>query len=40
VIGRTQVGRATIEALQLNHNRRIAARIAEQSFGLFAGEKH
>jgi hypothetical protein len=35
LIGRTEVGRVTIRALDLNHERRIRIRQAEQLFGLF-----
>lgn len=35
MIGLTQVGRATIEALVLNHDRRIMIRQAEELFALF-----
>lgn len=38
LIGRTDVGRATIQALELNHERRIKVRQAEQLFGLFPPE--
>ncbi len=35
IIGLTQIGRATIEALLLNHERRIRIRQAEELFALF-----
>jgi len=35
VVGHTAVGRATIEALDLNHPRRVRIRKAEELFGLF-----
>jgi hypothetical protein len=35
LIGKTEVGRVTIQALDLNHERRIKIRQAEQLFGLF-----
>lgn len=38
VIGKTDVGKATIIALDLNHERRIKIRKAEQLFGLFPYE--
>jgi hypothetical protein len=36
IIGRTEVGAATVDALDLNHERRLKIRQAEQLFGLFA----
>jgi hypothetical protein len=38
VVGRTPAGRATIAALDLNHERRVRIRQAEQMFGLFPPE--
>lgn len=38
IIGLTDIGRATIAALDLNHERRIKIRQAEQVFGLFPPE--
>jgi hypothetical protein len=38
VKGLTDTGRATIAALDLNHERRIRIRQAEQMFGLFPAE--
>jgi hypothetical protein len=35
LVGRTPVGRATVDALALNHPRRIRIREAEQLFGWF-----
>lgn len=35
LVGKTQVGRVTIQAFELNHERRIKIRQAEQLFGLF-----
>lgn len=35
LIGKTEVGRVTIQALDLNQERRIKIRQAEQLFGLF-----
>jgi hypothetical protein len=35
VVGLTDIGRATVSALDLNHPRRIRIRQAEQTFGLF-----
>lgn len=35
LIGKTEVGRVTIQSLDLNHERRIKIRQAEQLFGLF-----
>lgn len=35
LLGKTEVGRVTIQALDLNHERRIKIRQAEQLFGLF-----
>lgn len=35
LVGKSQIGRATILALDLNHERRIRIRQAEQLFGLF-----
>ena len=35
LVGKTEVGRVTIQALDLNHERRIKIRQAEQLFGLF-----
>jgi hypothetical protein len=35
VRGRTATGRATVEALQFNHPRRVLIRDAERGFGLF-----
>jgi len=38
IIAKTKIGRATIESLDLNHDRRIKIRQAEQLFGLFPPE--
>jgi len=38
LVGKTQVGRVTIQAFELNHERRIKIRQAEQLFGLFPPE--
>lgn len=38
VRGKTDVGRATVLALNLNHERRLRIRQAEQLFGLFPPE--
>lgn len=38
VVGRTPSGRATVAALDLNHERRVRIRQAEQMFGLFPPE--
>ena len=38
LIGLTSIGRATILALHLNHERRLRIRHAEQLFGLFPPE--
>jgi hypothetical protein len=35
LVGKTEVGRVTIQAFDLNHERRIKIRQAEQRFGLF-----
>ena len=35
LVGKTEAGRVTIQALDLNHERRIKIRQAEQLFGLF-----
>ena len=35
VAGKSEIGRATIQAFDLNHERRIRIRQAEQLFGLF-----
>ncbi len=35
IVGRTPVGRATVDALHLNHPRRIRIRQAEEAFDLF-----
>ena len=35
LVGKTEVGQVTIQALDLNHERRIKIRQAEQLFGLF-----
>jgi len=35
LVGLTAVGRALIDALQLNHTRKIDIRRAEETFGLF-----
>ncbi len=35
LIGKTKIGRATILALALNHERRLRIRQAEQLFGMF-----
>lgn len=35
IVGLTDIGRATIAALDFNHERRIRIRQAEQTFGLF-----
>jgi HNH endonuclease len=39
LLGRTACGRATVAALDLNHERRVRIRQAEQMFGLFPPEK-
>jgi len=39
IVGRTPVGLATEDALQLNNERRILIRQAEQLFGLFPPEE-
>lgn len=38
LVGRTPCGRATVAAFDLNHERRIRIRQAEQMFGLFPPE--
>lgn len=38
IIGKTTKGRATVDALLLNHHRRLKIRQAEQMFGLFPPE--
>lgn len=38
VVGRTPCGRATIAVFDLNHERRVRIRQAEQTFGLFPPE--
>lgn len=38
IVGLTEVGRATVAILDLNHARRIRIRQAEQMFGLFPPE--
>lgn len=38
VVGMTPIGRATVAALSVNHERRIRIRQAEQMFGLFPPE--
>lgn len=35
IVGRTATGRATVQALDLNHRRRVQIRKAEERFGLF-----
>jgi hypothetical protein len=35
IVGRTAIGRATVEALNLNHPRRLLIREAEKWFNLF-----
>ena len=35
VVAKTEIGRATIAALELNHERRVKIREAEKMFGLF-----
>ena len=35
IAGKTAIGKATISALYLNHERRVKIRMAEQLFGLF-----
>jgi len=35
IVGRTSIGQATVDALSLNHARRIRIRRAEELFGLF-----
>lgn len=35
ILGITSIGRATVEALQFNHPRRLKIREAETAFGLF-----
>jgi hypothetical protein len=35
IVGLTRIGRATVEALQLNHERRVKIREAESLFNLF-----
>ncbi|MFM8261430.1 MAG: HNH endonuclease, partial [Pirellula sp.] len=39
LIAKTEIGRVTIKALDLNHERRIRIRRAEQLFGLFPPER-
>jgi hypothetical protein len=39
LIARTEIGRVTIQALDLNHERRIRIRRAEQLFGLFPPDR-
>lgn len=38
IVGRTPVGRATIAALKLNHERRVLIRQAEKMFDLFPSD--
>ena len=38
IVGKTEVGAATVDALDLNHERRLKIRQAEQLFGLFPPE--
>jgi hypothetical protein len=38
LVGRSEIGRATIQAFDLNHERRIRIRQAEQLFGLFPSD--
>ena len=40
LIARTEIGRVTIQALDLNHERRIRIRRAEQLFGLFPPDRN
>lgn len=35
ILGRTPLGRATVEFLKFNTTRRLQARMAEEKFGLF-----
>jgi hypothetical protein len=35
LVGKSEIGRATIQTFDLNHERRIRIRQAEQLFGLF-----
>ncbi len=35
LVGKSEIGRTTIQAFELNHERRIRIRQAEQLFGLF-----
>jgi len=39
LIAKTEIGRVTIQALDLNHERRIRIRRAEQLFGLFPPDR-
>ncbi|MBU6387317.1 MAG: HNH endonuclease [Planctomycetes bacterium] len=39
LIAKTEIGRVTIKALDLNHERRIRIRRAEQLFGLFPPDR-
>jgi hypothetical protein len=38
LLGRTNVGRATVQLLEMNHPRRLLIRQAEELFGLFSPE--
>jgi hypothetical protein len=40
LIAKTEIGRVTIKALDLNHERRIRIRRAEQLFGLFPPDRN
>lgn len=40
IVGKTEIGVLTIRLLDLNHERRIKIRQAEQMFGLFPPEPH
>ena len=40
LIAKTEIGRVTIQALDLNHERRIRIRRAEQLFGLFPPDRN
>jgi hypothetical protein len=39
VVGQTEIGRVTVEALRLNQERKLKIRRAEQIFGLFPPDK-
>lgn len=38
ILGKTDVGRATVNTLKLNHERRLRVRLAEELFDLFPPE--